>query len=83
MEKRNAFVRKARAAAASILVVLYAAGLIAMLTANVQAGLILWVISTLGGIGLLYWIHTVDRRGGDAPKAEARDASDGGDSEAR
>ena len=35
---------------------LYAAGLIAMLASNVQLALILWVVSTLGGIGLLYWL---------------------------
>ncbi len=69
MDRRNALAGRVRAAAALILVVLYALGLIAMLASNVQLGLILWVISTLGGIGLLYWIHTLNKRGGNAEAA--------------
>ncbi len=60
-------VRGIRAALSLILIGLYAVGLIAMMTFSFRAGLILWVISTLGGIGLLYWIRTVDKRAEDAP----------------
>jgi len=35
----------------------------------VQLALILWVVSTLGGIGLLYWMRTVTRRKEEAEKA--------------
>ena len=56
---------------AILLVVLYAAGLVAMLTSRVQLALILWVVSTLGGIGLLYWIHTMNKRREDAEKSAA------------
>lgn len=57
MKFDEALIRRARAVAALVLVALYVAGLIAMLASNVQLALILWVISTLGGIGLLYWIR--------------------------
>lgn len=79
MEKREALARRVRAIVALVLVALYAAGLVAMLASNVWLGSILWVVSTLGGIGLLYWIHTMNKRkedaaraqnGGDAPSGE-------------
>ena len=35
----------------------YAIGLIAMFTVNVSLGLSLWVISTLGGMGFLWYIR--------------------------
>ena len=53
--QKNAL-RMLRAVVALLLIAAYIAGLIAMLTSNVQLGLILWVVSTLGGIGLLYWL---------------------------
>ncbi|MBQ8111413.1 MAG: hypothetical protein IJ124_14755 [Clostridia bacterium] len=62
MDKRDAVVRRVRAIVALVLVVLYIAGLIAMFVSSVQLGLILWVVSTLGGVGLLYWIHTMNER---------------------
>ena len=45
---------------------------------NVQLALILWVVSTLGGIGMLYWLRKLKERaeaerkaeGGDAPSAQ-------------
>ena len=43
--------------------------LVAMLTGRVQVALILWVVSTLGGIGLLYWMRTVTKRKEEAEKA--------------
>ena len=70
MNDRNTLYRKLRAVAALILVVLYALGLVAMLTSRVQLALILWVVSTLGGIGLLFWMRTVTRRKEEAEKAE-------------
>lgn len=75
MEKENAAARRLRSIVAILLVVLYAAGLVAMLTSRVQVALILWVVSTLGGIGLLYWIHTMNKRREDAEKFAAGDAS--------
>ena len=76
MDKTTTFIRRLRAAVALILVGLYVAGLVAMLASNVQLGLILWVISTLGGIGLLYWIHTLKKRDEEAEKAMAGSAPD-------
>ena len=72
MNDRNALFHRLRAIAALILVALYILGLVAMLTSRVQLALILWVVSTLGGIGLLYWMRTVTKR-----KEEAKKASQG------
>ena len=66
MDKREALFRRLRSIAAIVLVALYAAGLVAMLASNVQLGSILWTVSTLGGIGLLYWMHTASKRRGEA-----------------
>ena len=69
MNDRNALFHRLRAFAALILVALYILGLVAMLTSRVQLALILWVVSTLGGIGLLYWMRTVTKRKEEAEKA--------------
>ena len=69
MDDRSVLFRRLRAVAALILVALYILGLIAMLTFRVQLALILWVVSTLGGIGLLYWMRTVTKRKEEAEKA--------------
>ena len=69
MNDRNALFHRLRAIAALVLVALYALGLVAMLTGRVQVALILWVVSTLGGIGLLYWMRTVTKRKEEAEKA--------------
>ena len=71
MNDRNALLRKLRAIVALVLVALYVLGLVAMLTSRVQLALILWVVSTLGGIGLLYWMRTVTRRKEEAEKKES------------
>lgn len=68
--KDNPGRRAVRTVLSLILVGLYVVGLIAMMTFSFRAGLALWVISTLGGIGLLYWIHTADKRSGDASAAD-------------
>ena len=72
MENRK-LPRGLRTAVALILVALYAAGLVAMLCAQVRLAAILWVVSTLGGIGLLYWLKVQrERQEADAKaKAEA------------
>lgn len=62
MDKKPDWIRRLRTAASLVLVALYFIGLVAMMTFSFQTGLILWVVSTLGGIGLLYWIHTVRKR---------------------
>ena len=71
MDDHNALLRRLRAIVALILVLLYILGLVAMLAGRVQLALILWVVSTLGGIGLLYWMRTVTRRKEEAER-EAR-----------
>ena len=72
MKSENPLVRKFLAVVAIVLVALYAIGLVAMLASRVQLALILWVISTLGGIGLLYWIRTTNKRE-DAASQDAPD----------
>ena len=69
MDNREALVRRVRSVVALVLVGLHVAGLVAMLAGNVSLASILWVVSTLGGIGLLYWIHTLNKRERDAAKA--------------
>ena len=68
MNDRNALLRRLRAIVALALVAMYILGLVAMMTGRVQLALILWVVSTLGGIGLLYWMRTVTRRREDAER---------------
>lgn len=74
MDKKPAWIRKLRAGVSLALVAAYVVGLIAMMTFSFQTGLILWVVSTLGGIGLLYWIHTEEKRAEALAKAEKGDA---------
>ena len=77
MNDKAGLIGKLRSVIALVLVAMYVAGLVAMLTSRVQLALILWVVSTLGGIGLLYWLHILKEReeaakkaaGGDAPEA--------------
>lgn len=61
MNAQKNVLRTLRAVVALLLIAAYIAGLIAMLTSNVQLGLILWVVSTLGGIGMLYWLRTAEK----------------------
>ncbi len=70
MDKRANAIRKLRSVVALLLVAAYVAGLIAMLASQVKLALILWVVSTLGGIGLLYWLKTLKERAEAAEKAE-------------
>ena len=57
-----------RTALSLLIVALYVAGLVAMFMGNARLGIDLWVVSTLGGIGLLYWIHVMKKRAEDAEK---------------
>ena len=50
-----------RTALSLLIVALYAAGLVAMFMGNARLGIDLWVVSTLGGIGLLYYIRTTEK----------------------
>jgi hypothetical protein len=77
MNDRNALFHRLRAIAALILVALYIFGLVAMLTSRVQLALILWVVSALGGVGLLYWMRTVTKRKEEAEKAAQGEKAQG------
>ena len=78
MDSQKSALRALRSAVSILLVAMYVAGLVAMLPSRVQLGLILWVVSTLGGIGLLYWIKTRDKN----RKAQEEAARDKGEPEA-
>ena len=69
MDSQKSALRALRSTVSLLLVAMYVAGLVAMLTSRVQLGLILSVVSTLGGIGLLYWMRTVTKRKEEAEKA--------------
>ena len=71
MNAQKNVLRTMRAVVALLLIAAYIAGLIAMLTSNVQLGLILWVVSTLGGIGMLYWLRTAEKNREAREKAAA------------
>lgn len=70
MENKSEWKRRLRAIVSLVLVGLYILGLIAMIAFSFQTGLILWVVSTLGGIGLLYWIRTTEKQPEDAGEAK-------------
>lgn len=57
-----------RAALCIAITALYVAGLVAMCLGQVRLGGDLWVISTLAGIALLYWMHVMKKRAEDAEK---------------
>ena len=71
MNAQKNVLRTLRTVVALLLIAAYIAGLIAMLTSNVQLGLILWVVSTLGGIGMLYWLRTAEKNREAREKAAA------------
>ena len=73
MDRRNRIIRTLRTAVALALVALYAAGLVAMLMGRVRLALILWVISTLGGIALLFGLNELKKR----REAEGADGAPG------
>ena len=71
MDNRNGLTKRLRAIISLVLVALYVLGLIAMITFSFQTGLVLWVVSTVGGIGLLYWIRTTDKSPEQGEKTDA------------
>ena len=76
MDNKAARIRQLRTFVSLVLVGLYVLGLIAMMTFSFQTGLILWIVSTLGGIGLLYWIRTAEKQREESAKAEAENSGD-------
>ncbi len=79
MDNRDALLKKLRSITALALVAMYIAGLIAMFLSQVRLALILWVVSTLGGGGMLYWLYTQKKRLEEAEKAQGapEDGKDG------
>ena len=70
MKNKAEFVKTIRTVISLILIGCYFVGLIAMLTFSFSTGLILWVISTLGGVCLLYWMRSLERRAAEIAEAE-------------
>jgi len=86
MKNKSEFIKILRTVISLVLVGCYFLGLIAMITFSFSAGVILWVVSTLGGICLLYWIRSLERRAAEAAEAEknaeeARKAAEASESE--
>ncbi|MGJ4850535.1 hypothetical protein ACH6CV_09820 [Bacillota bacterium Meth-B3] len=48
-----------------VLVACYAAGLVALFMKQTAPGLMLWVISTAGGMGLLWYLRRREREAAD------------------
>ena len=82
MDNKKTRVKTLRTVVSLTLVGLFVLGLIAMVSFSFQTGLILWVVSTLGGIGLLYWIRTTDKQEGPEGKETQTDPAPDGDEEA-
>ena len=62
MNKNNPEGLKAiRTAVCLVLVIMYFLGLVFMMTGLFYAGMTLWALSTIGGIGLLYYIRTTEK----------------------
>ena len=78
MKNKPEFIKTLRMIISQILIGCYFVGLVAMITFSFEIGLVLWVVSTLGGICLLYWISSLQRRAAEAAEAEknAQDAND-------
>ena len=57
-----------RVALSLLLVAMYVAGLVALFMRKTLIGVNLWVISLVGSLGLLYWIHVMKKREEDAEK---------------
>ena len=62
MKNRGAWLRATRLIIAFVLVIAYFAGIVAMLTDNVQFGLTLWGFSTIGGIALLWGVRELEKK---------------------
>ena len=63
--------KQRRALLCAVLALLYAAGLLLMLLRRTEAGLLLWLVSTVGGMAVLYF----QRRAGQA-KSDAKERDD-------
>ena len=55
------------------LVVLYIAGMLLMLFGSVTAGILLWSVSTVGGLFALWYIHSTQRAADDGKSEEAHE----------
>ncbi|MBR6766535.1 MAG: hypothetical protein IKM02_01150 [Clostridia bacterium] len=70
MKNKTELIKTIRMVISLVLIGCYFVGLVAMITFSFSTGLILWVISTLGGVLLLYWIRSLERRAAEAAEAE-------------
>lgn len=57
--------RTVKMAAGLVLVACYAAGLVALFMKQAALGIMLWVISTAGGMGLLWYLRRREREAAD------------------
>jgi len=64
-----------------VLVILYAAGLLCMFLNNFPAGFLLFTVSTLGGMGMLYYMKKLEEKAA-LEKMMAEDGDDTNENEA-
>lgn len=62
----------AKTVACLVLTVMYFAGLVLMLCGNMQAGGLLWAVSTVSGMGVLYYIKKQEKAAQEAAEEEKR-----------
>ncbi|MDO4739830.1 MAG: hypothetical protein Q4A66_04105 [Eubacteriales bacterium] len=53
-----------------VLTVMYALGLVLMLAKQMDLGLLLWGVSTVGGMGVLYYINKKEKAAKQAAEQE-------------
>jgi len=63
----------AKTIACLVLTVMYFAGLVLMLCGNLQSGGLLWGISTVAGMGVLYYINKREKAAREAEEQEKGD----------
>lgn len=61
----------ARTVICLVLTILYFAGLLLMLTGSMSQGVLLWGVSTVAGMGVLYYIKKQEKAASEARKDES------------
>lgn len=63
----------ARTLACLVLTVMYFIGLVLMLAGSLQTGMLLWGVSTVAGMGVLYYIKKQEKAAQEAAEEEKGD----------
>ncbi|MEG1604697.1 MAG: hypothetical protein RR452_01770 [Clostridia bacterium] len=62
--------KKVKLAVGIVLVAAYVAGLVAMFMVSMNMGMLLWIISTVGGAGFLYYNKKCEEANADGEQPE-------------